>query len=894
MRYLRATFRNYIGFYNGMGLNEIDIDFTRCKHNIVLITGLNGSGKSTLLFHLNLFPDGSSSFIPDKTAEKLLVLQSGEDIYNIKIISPADLKGRKTTKAYIQKNGIELNENGNVSSYKDIIFSEFELDSNYVSLSRLSSNDRGLGDKTPSERKRFVSSIIDNLEVYNSMYKTLNKKSLVYKSNINTIHTKIQNIGSKEALDTRLKQLQSREADLNSKIIETNNRIVTIQAKTSIDEDEAKKIQLATDEAGKLKKDLDSISIKLDEYFHKTKINKDNVKNTLSYDENLLNEYKSKYNESLSIFKEKSNRLNDVSQNILSLEAELSNTTTEDNISERYKQNKKSIASIEAELKSIGVPNDTNLIFEMNNLLIFCSKFIDLVDHFYDNISPKDIQFLIMNYSKSNIMNLQNEQNSILSQIEELKKDLIINQEFLSKVSVLKDRPSKCNIDKCPFIAEALGLSKNKIDYNKEIIAIEEKIKSLSDKVTEIQEEIDYQNSISPKSMELDTIKKLIEENSDILLIIYPELVKNFTSMLMDMNTFGLIRDHKKATDGLNLLKLLDSELQSNKVLEVEYKGYKEKIQLLNSSKAMLKKLKAEEIDLSNNVTELKSNIDEYNSMIERLTSKYQTELEYSQVYDSYIDIKDHYEIAQAKVEEFNVKSSKALEALSTINGLRTQIDNMSNELNPIMKDISTISGQLTLLDSYYQEYTECKDAYNMIETLKKYCSPTGGGIQTLFMQIYMSKTKDLTNQVLSMLFNGNYQLLDFIINESEFRIPFVGEGLPVDDISSGSSSQICMMSMIINLVLLHQGSSKFNIAQLDEIDGALDSHNRSQFVNILFHSMNILNIEQLFLISHSIEVDNTFADVISFKNYIDYESSIQSGNIIWDYNEECNKQKFQ
>ena len=55
------------------------------------------------------------------------------------------------------------------------------------------------------------------------MYKTLNKKSLIYKSHINTIHTKIQNIGSKEALEARLTQLQSRESDLNSKIIETNN-----------------------------------------------------------------------------------------------------------------------------------------------------------------------------------------------------------------------------------------------------------------------------------------------------------------------------------------------------------------------------------------------------------------------------------------------------------------------------------------------------------------------------------------------------------------------------------------------------------------------------------------------------------------------------------------------
>ena len=159
MKYLRAEFKNYIGFYNGMGLDKIEIDFTKCQHNIVLIMGANGVGKSTLMEHLNPFPDSSSSFIPNKTAEKRLILFNNGDVYNINIISPADLKGRKTTKAYIQKNGVELNDNGNVTSYKDIIFSEFELDSNYISLSRLSSTDRGLGDKTPAERKRFTSRI---------------------------------------------------------------------------------------------------------------------------------------------------------------------------------------------------------------------------------------------------------------------------------------------------------------------------------------------------------------------------------------------------------------------------------------------------------------------------------------------------------------------------------------------------------------------------------------------------------------------------------------------------------------------------------------------------------------------------------------------------------------
>ena len=48
MRYLRARFTGYIGFYNGMGLDVVDIDFSKCMHNIVLICGANGTGKSKI------------------------------------------------------------------------------------------------------------------------------------------------------------------------------------------------------------------------------------------------------------------------------------------------------------------------------------------------------------------------------------------------------------------------------------------------------------------------------------------------------------------------------------------------------------------------------------------------------------------------------------------------------------------------------------------------------------------------------------------------------------------------------------------------------------------------------------------------------------------------------
>ena len=83
---------------------------------------------------------------------------------------------------------------------------------------------------------------------------------------------------------------------------------------------------------------------------------------------------------------------------------------------------------------------------------------------------------------------------------------------------------------------------------------------------------------------------------------------------------------------------------------------------------------------------------------------------------------------------------------------------------------------------------------------------------------------------------------------------------------------------------LLFQASTKYNLVALDELDSGLDSANRQQYTQVLYRMLPILNIEQLFIISHSIELDATNVDIIKLKSYESYES--ESGNVIWDYNE--------
>ena len=462
MRFLNAEFIGYIGFKNGMGLDRLYIDFTKGKNNIVLISGMNGSGKSTLLSHLNIFPDPSSSFTPGIDASKSFTISDKDIIYNIQIFSAADNNGgRKTTKAFIQKNGVELNSNGNVSSYKELVDTEFELDSNYTTLSHLSNDgNKGLGSLTPAERKKFTSNIMENLEVFNDMYKTLSKKSSIYKSYISNLHTKIQNIGSEDYIKSTLKQLREKEHNASIKIMELNNTIVSIQAKCTVDEEEAKL-------ANNLNEKLDQLNVAIEEYsksindlYFSTKIKPDKIVDTYDNDYKLLQEYHTNLETSKTEWVNLSKSLEDTTKHIQTLEAEYIMYQDDDSIESHYNESKNKIDSIKSELASYNIDANIDLIDPVSNLLKLFNDFILLIDSLYNDIDDEDLLAITIKYNPNAIVDYQNELQKLFQDVNSIESEIRDIREKLKLVDILTNRPKKCTINDCPFIKEAIDIDK--------------------------------------------------------------------------------------------------------------------------------------------------------------------------------------------------------------------------------------------------------------------------------------------------------------------------------------------------------------------------------------------------------------------------------------------------
>jgi DNA repair exonuclease SbcCD ATPase subunit len=908
MRILHIKLVGYIGLYNGIGVKDLEIDFTKSRNRICVISGANGCGKSTLLNALNILPDGRDLLVPSFSASKSIVLSDNDIIYNINILYPIDSSGNRiTTKAYIQKNGVELNQNGNVSSYKDIIYSEFDLDSNYITLSHLSGDDRGLADKKPAERKKFLASISSSLDVYNDIYKNLNKKANTYKSYINNLTGKIRAIGNESNLRSGLVSLSNRETKLTDMIEVLKTEIIQNQTLIQVNDPDGK----LQERYNSIESELNDIGRKntlalkeLREFYEdnfdtsETKLNKESLLSEIEELNTQINYHKDKRNENnaniLVLTNSIQNNTDRKEANNIRI-SKLSNDIDQ-GLDRQIAIYKDRLNNIRQEFLSYRIDPDNINKSDVDQLIFVLSEFIKDIDLLYESVNSYSISEFIELIKEDKISNYLQQENKNLDDLNtmnaKLEKDLMQAKSDLSIVSVLDNRPSECKIDNCSFLQESFKVLhkykdkkkiEDRIDYLERFIADNNKL------IDEVKVDIEKYNNMLSSEAIFDAIITLLKSNHAIL--------SNFsiTAAIRDSKTlYGRISRNYMFNEFRDLSVLTNI---SNDI--VEYNNINKVYNTLLSEQKTNNRNIEECNELLSEVDKLKSIIekDKYdrealikdNTFLDGLINNCETRINLINGlisrYDKWVEVDNKYKLLELEFKNLQKQFEGSAEILQRISKAQQELLSAKNELSPIVDQRKNIESQLLLLESYSKEYNEYSEKYIVIDKLKRYSSPTGG-IQSLFMSLYMNKTLDLANQLLGMIFQGQYKLLEYVINQDEFRMPFIGNGLIVDDISSGSTSQVCIMGMIINLVLLNQASTKYNITRLDEIDGGLDHQNRYMFVDILQKIIQILNIEQLFIISHSVESALSNVDVIQLAPIPDYEDVFTGANIIYSYKE--------
>lgn len=895
MRLKSLYLKNYAGIERASGRSEIYIDFTKCLHDIILIIGPNGGGKTTILDSLSPLPDNNSSIIGYREGEKRISYIDDDIIYDIDIVHPMKLDGnRGTIKGYINKvymDGTveELNSNGNITSFKDKVYEVFGLDPNYISLMKLSMDDRGIVSKSPIERKKFVTGILESVEIYNNIYKTLSKRSSTFKSLINSAASKINSIGNEEELRNRLFSIESRLRDLTIEKEKYNKALADNEASIKV-----------MDPDGSIQDKYNNIANQLNILIDKTKNSKIVLSNN-GYDNiNIL-------------IKD----INNLESNISNLEKEIESIKQENQLMINSMSSDSETLNIKRmKLSSLNIDDDINIL--KNQIISYQEendniKKIIPVDNVQINISVQEfvrgldaLKSIIeeikrikeQSYDTSlkhvrdyllasiNIVDLINSTRNNIELAGEKIKDLKIARAECEKdielVSILNNRPSTCKDDTCPFIKKSIDAkSRNpeetlaKID--KEIYDTQMDQTIFSENLQELNEELDIYNRVM-------VVFRTIDSNSNQFKDIGASFILNKETVLDYLiSYYNFDKDMERVTERLEIV----NQMTLYKLNLEKIESISNKLEIYKNKMDLIEELQNDINNISKKVNEYNIKIDNNNSEIQNKSSEYVNKSSRLNELKEILKIFQEYEDNCNKIKElesiYNTLSSNITSIQSYINNINrfsSLINNINIELDPLTKEKDNISFSLKMLDQYKSELEILNLKYDKVETVKKYSSPAKG-IQTLYMELYMGKTLKIANELLSMLFDGDLELMDYIINETEFRIPVrsLSSNIINDDIKSCSSAQRSMISMIISLALSTQGSSKFNIIRLDEVDSPLDEINRSAFIPTLNNMMKLMHINQCVMISHSSESELSNVDIISLKN-----NYTGTGNIIFQY----------
>lgn len=873
--------KNYIGIYNGMGLKEIEIDFSKCKNNIVLIKGDNGSGKSTLFKAMTPFPDTSTSFIPNTEVVKTISYKTDNgDIISIQYnhIYKDSLK----SSCHVFKNDIDLNPNGNITEAKDLIYTLFDLDYNFITLSQISSEDRGLADKKPSERKKFINAIIQSLAVYNEMYKKLSKKSSTLKSMISSINSKIASIGNIERLESEIKQLENELSNYE------NRKTFLL---TSVSSNNVKLEALGGTEVlnnlKDLKSNIDDLSIRLESYNDCVDIDPEEIKLLIENNKAELSTIQA-HNINVSHDIENINtRCTELNNNINEKSIKLSQYgdinkineykfLIEENIQKRdlYIQyfkdkNFNSADSVTEEEYSHAL----EIMNTVNQKLSVIYHIADMLDESYSNPIEYCISHEISN--KDDLYSLQMESINIQKEIDK--------QNMYASMAIGYDKiPDTCNNkDICPFVKSIVENNKLYIGDKalQDLISKHEKLECDIKKAEINNINMDY---LDKMKQNINFVLAMFKSNKSILAkfginfktdLVMQSYIMTRQSIQLDLSSLYEMRN------SITLINSLNKEIE---IYSDNVKSLSSNEDVINLIREDINKMKSEYNDLNTKRVILNEELKSLENSIIKISMELKLLEEKLNRYDIYSEYKNLFDSKSIEYKKYesNYLEMKVLDSENT--SYMEELKHLNLEILPDLTDkLNNRKYQIVLYNDYAKEYNEFSAKYEKIELIKKYASPTSG-IQTIFMNIYMNDIISTSNQLLGLLFGGQYVLHPFIINENEFRIPCSGEGLLNDDISSMSTSQICMISMIISFALLHKTSSIYNIIKLDEMDGGLDSSNRIGFITLLRNMMDIMQIEQCVMISHNAELDNKDVDLIVLKNS---DPNPINGNIIFSYN---------
>lgn len=857
MRVTYIKLENVAGIMVGSNKSIIEIDFSRSKNKIVAIQGMNGIGKSVLLSSISPFSgvtsvDDRSSLsyiIPEKNGYKEIHYINDNDKFIIKHYYKAKGKESHTVKSYFMMNGVELNENGNVRSFLSLVEMYLGLTQDMMRLTRLGSNVHSFVSLPVAQRKEYISKLIDEIDAYMYMYKGINEDIRVVKTLMATNNSNLYNCHISDLLleEEKLRKLEK-----------------------SIKEHEREK---------------DNIVRKIGKIQQLTSMHDINdLKRRCGEAESSLGEF----NKTEELVKDLSLENTSVNQ-LISRRADLSN----DKISIQSKINSyrisidnalKNIERIEINIKKITSSNDVqSLISAIETLKSTIESTSDVVKNFVLSSSSNsdDIYGMLTKLSSFNqigqmIYTFGNKPIEVYLRLRDSNKsvDKFLKEQAKKNISRINESDLKSLFDRvfgddmiispncdteftdCPYYRLHSVISEIHEKLEDEILDDEtlRYIQVISNNMDNIMNEIDRMQSIKIPDVYRDDLKekRILDRLRSKLPLFDLSSIQEYLSLVTEAEIY-----HK------NIDKLRQFEYQLSVYKKSGIDGQMDEIEHLQES-----------------VDFYKGNVDTLSNDIYDINRKLEDADRYIAIVSKYNDGKKYKSMMLSTLKS-TMKILEPLErAVTEKSELDFQLRQITNMINSEREEHKGLETRINEYKRLVKEGDELSEQHKDLTIILKSVS-TKKGIPVKYIKKYLGKIQKLANGLLRLIYDDDFRLVKFNVDQDTFEIPYIKNGRKVSDIKYSSQSELALSTMALSFALANTASSIYNILLIDEMDAGLDEVSRSAFLKMLYKQMDALNAEQVFVISHNMsQMVNIPMDVIRMSD-VPVTSKLQ--NIIYD-----------
>lgn len=845
-----------------MHKKTIEIDFSKCRNNIVLLVGPNGSGKTALLSTLHPFAypgnmdvrANSTMILEDHDGEKEIHYEKDDDIYIIKHFYKSTKKSM-TVKSFISKNGEELNPNGNVTSFNDLVLEELGIQHDYLKLLRLGSNVTNIIEMKASERKNFTSDLFSELDILSGLYKKVNDDYRMLRNLLATVSNKLQrlNVNDKEELIASIQRL---ELDISSseKSIDALNKqsgIIDGIIQTLIPEG----VSTANDNIEEWTSEFKDIQSKI-----KSLNNQLQAMNIIvcgdidTYTKHLngsLSELSAKRVSMLPMIDQYQSLLNDAMNEYDDIEKQLKTVVSDNDmmaLRELYNDIKSQINSTPKRVKSYKPAMSRDNLLTSINLLNEIDRIgSGLYEFGYDAVK----ECITLMRAGTDV------DKYVADEVATIDKK-IINISSKYKADNMKSdcivlfRPTDCIDDKCPYLDLYNRFFKNDDTETKSVASLETRR--------------DYLINLTAICKNLEYIMIILRANKTIsaellgLGIDYLTFDHISSAIYNDTPIFSETVITKHISD-IEDYEVYQKKLNDLKDIEIEMSTLKSNDTLISAYKTKKVQLEKQISDYDKKITELKSGIDDIDNDITQLNIDISDAARYSDILDNIHTLIDRGDALSVQINDKRAAILSISSNISDLELIKSQIASKTNDIQRLKSELFDARYKYKSYMTLTKERDYLDKRFEDVSITKESLSSTKGA-PLLYIQLYLQSTVMFVNDILSSIYE-NFEINGFEISESEFNIPYTKNGIRIGDVAYASQGERSFLSLALSFALIHKSIKDYNIILLDEIDATLDNRNRATFLNTLIQMIDLIDSDQVFMITHNNMFDSYPVDIV-------------------------------